>query len=86
MERRSVTGSVRLVAASMIGEPRTGSWSYKTARTTEMQKFFGLICCTTGDYALKLLTNQQEDGDSPVGKIVSGWLEKSRSIKMEGLR
>ena len=34
---------------------------------------------------LRLLTNQQKDGNSPVGKIVSGLLEGSRSIVMEGL-
>ena len=34
---------VRLVAASMTGEPRTLSWSYKTARTTEKQQFSGLV-------------------------------------------
>ena len=43
MERSSVTGGVRLVAASMIGGPRTGSWSCFSARTTEMQEFFGLM-------------------------------------------
>ena len=36
--------------------------------------------------ALKFLTNQQKDGDSPVGKIVSGLLEKSRSRITDGLR
>ena len=29
--------------------------------------------------ALKLLTNQQKDGNSPVGKIVTSLLERSRS-------
>ena len=40
-ERSTATGGVRLVAASTIGEPRTGSWSYKTVRTTEVPKYFG---------------------------------------------
>ena len=36
--------------------------------------------------ALKLLTNHQKDGEGPVGKIVSGLLEKSRSRSMDWLR
>ena len=36
--------------------------------------------------ALKLLTNQQKDGDSPVGQMVTGLLERSRSGMMGGLR
>ena len=36
--------------------------------------------------SLKLLTNQQKDGDSPVEHIVTGLLEKSRRGIMEGLR
>ena len=36
--------------------------------------------------ALKLLTIQQKDGDSPVGKIVTGLLEKSRQGIMDGFR
>ena len=39
-ERNSVTGDVPLVAATMIGGLRTGSWSCKTARTPEKQKCF----------------------------------------------
>ena len=36
--------------------------------------------------ALKLLTNQQKDGDRSVGKMVTGLLERSRSRTMDGLR
>ena len=39
--RSSATGGVRLVAASAMGGLRTESWSCKTARTTEMPKYFG---------------------------------------------
>ena len=35
---------------------------------------------------LKLWTNQQKDGDSPVGSIVTGLREKSRKGIMDGLR
>ena len=34
----------------------------------------------------KLLTNQRKDGDSPVGTIVTGLLERSRSRIMDGVR
>ena len=36
--------------------------------------------------SLKLLTNQQKDGDSPVENIATGLLEKSRKGMMDGLR
>ena len=38
-ESSSVGGGVPVVAASLIGERQIGSWSYKTARITEKQKF-----------------------------------------------
>ena len=36
--------------------------------------------------SLKLFTNPQNYGDSPVGKIVAGVLEKSRSSTKDGIR
>ena len=42
--------------------------------------------CEQLNNALNLLTNQQKDGDSPVGKIVTGLWERSRSRTMDGLR
>ena len=36
--------------------------------------------------ALKLLANQQKDGDSPIQSIVTGLRERSRKGSMEGLR
>ena len=42
MERSSVTGGVRPVAASLIG-PEQGLGHNKTPRTTEKQKFLGLM-------------------------------------------
>ena len=36
--------------------------------------------------ALKLMANQQKDGDSPVKMVVQGFQEKSRLKIMEGLR
>ena len=36
--------------------------------------------------ALKLLANQQKDGDSPIQSVVTGFCERSRKGIMEGLR
>ena len=36
--------------------------------------------------SMKLLTNQQRDGDSPVESVVTGLLEKSRKGIMDGIR
>ena len=36
--------------------------------------------------ALKLLVNQQKNGDSPIWSIVTGLCERSRNGVMEGLR
>ena len=57
-------GGVQLAAASTIGGPRTESWSYKTARTTENAKVFRAHAapqgvCDTVINGLKLLANQQ---------------------------
>ena len=76
VERSSVTGGV-----SMIKGFRKGSWSYKTARDHREAKVFrahGAPQGTCDDLinALKLLTNQQKDGDSPLQKIASCLLEK----------
>ena len=68
--RCSATGGVRRAAASTMGGLRTESWSYKTVRATEMPKYFGhtrrrMECVLIS--ALKILANQQKDGNSPVG-------------------
>ena len=36
--------------------------------------------------ALKLLANQQKDGDSPIQSITTGLHERSRRVNMDGLR
>ena len=90
MERSSVIGGARLVQASMIGGHRAGSWSYKTARTTDSQKYFRLMRhhrnLRLDQRVLKLLTTQQKDGDCPVENVVPGLLERSRSRRMDWLR
>ena len=87
--RSRVTGGVRLVAASMSGGLRTES--HKTARTPVEQQCFERMLpqhavCDNLINALKLLTSQQKDGDSPVGRMVPGLVERSRSGMMGGLR
>ena len=42
--------------------------------------------CDTVINALKLLANQQKDGDSPIRSIVTGLHERSRKGIMEGPR
>ena len=42
--------------------------------------------CENWINALKVLANQQEDGDSPVQSIVTGLCERSRKGNTEGLR
>ena len=75
------------------GVLRTGSWSDRTARSTERQQYVRAHAAPQGMCenlinSLKLLTNQQKDGDSPVCSqhVVAGSLEKSRKGIMDGLR
>ena len=42
--------------------------------------------CENVSNAMKLLTNQQKDGDSPVGTTVTGLRARRRSRIMDGLR
>ena len=92
-ERRSAASGARLVAASMISGLRTGYWSFKTAHITEKTKFLAFMrhhigICDKLSNALKLLTHQQKDGDSPVEESVTGLFvgERSRSIIMDRIR
>ena len=89
--RGTATGGVRHGAASTTGEIRTGSWSYKEARTAEKQKFSErtlrhMECATNLVNTLKLLANQQMGGDSPAEVLVEGFQERSRFKMMEEVR
>ena len=60
--------------------PEQESWSYKITRTVEMPRCFGRVLhrkgmCDNLSNALKLLANQQKDGDSPVKMVVQGLLK-----------
>ena len=45
-----------------------------------------LVLCDNLINALKLLANQQKDGDSPIQSVVTGLHERSRSGFFDGLR
>ena len=83
-ERRStVVGGVRCVEAYTNGEHTTGYCWCSSVPTPTKQK------CSERTHlihALKLLANQQEDGDSPIQSIVTGQHERSRKGIMDGLR
>ena len=51
-----------------------------------MRRRFKLDLGNPLEDSLKVLTNQQKDGDSPVGAIVTGLLEKGRCSTMDELR
>ena len=85
--RGKATG-VRRAAARMIN--CKALWSCKAARTAEKQKCFErtLHCKECGNLinSLKLLANQQKDGDSTVKMVVRGLQERSRLKMMDELR
>ena len=77
------------MVAATTGEIRTESWSHKTARTSKAAKVFRAHAaphgvCENLINALKLLANQQKDGDSPVNMVVQGFQEKNRLKIMNG--
>ena len=79
------------MTASMIGGLRTGYWSCKDSTDHRGATVFQAHAapqetCENLINALKILTNQQKDGDSQVGTIVTGLLEKSRSKIVDGRR
>ena len=79
------------MVASVIGGLFTVLWSFKTLRIFEKAKGFRAHAAPQGMcdnliISLKLLTNQQRDGDSPVESIGTGLLEKSRKGIMDGIR
>ena len=84
MERSSVTGGVRLEAVSMLVVIQE-STDHRKANVSRAHAVPQETCDNLIN-ALKLLTNQENDGDCPVGKIVSGLLERSRSRIMDELR
>ena len=91
-ERRSIaTGGVQLVEAKTNGEHQTGYWWSRSVSIPTKRKVFKahaapLGLCDNLINALKLLANQQRDGDSPNQSIVTGLHERSRRGIMDGLR
>ena len=88
--RRVAVGGARFVVVSTSGVHRTGYWSYRSVRTNASQeKVFKAApqgLCENLINVLKLLANQQSDGDSPVQSVVTGLHERSRKGTMDGLR
>ena len=89
--RNGATGGVRLLAVSTIGGLRTGSLVVQDSVDPREATVFrahaapqGL--CDNFTNSLRLLTNQQKDGDSSVECTVTGLLEKSRKGILDGLR
>ena len=74
----------------MIGGPRTRVFVMQDSTDHREARVFRAHTtpqgtCDNLTNVVKLLTNQQKDGDSSVGKIVSGLLENSRSRMMDGV-
>ena len=76
----------------MNREHPIGFWWCSSAQTKKRRKFSGRtrsrkdFCGENLINALKLLANQQRDGDSPIQSIVTGLREKSRERITNGLR
>ena len=92
-ERRSIaTGGVWPVETNTNGERQVGHWLQIGASAIEMNieaKVFKshaapLGLCDNLINSLKLLANQQTDGDTPIQSIVTGLHERSRKGIMEG--
>ena len=87
--RRSIaTGGVQLVEADANGKP-TGYWAQLGVNANEGKVFKAhaahLRLSDNLINALKLLANQQKDGDSPIQSIATGLHERSRRGIMDGL-
>ena len=91
-ERRSiVAGGVQHAEANTNGERPTGYWWCKSEPTQTERKVLKahaapLGLCDNLINALKLVENQQKDGDSPIQSIVTGLHDRSRRGIMDGLR
>ena len=74
-------GGVRSVEKNMTGEHQTGSWWCRQAKVlTKVFKAHAVPQGLCGNLinALKLLANQQEDGDGFIQNIVTNFCEVSR--------
>ena len=86
LQRNTAVGGARSVEKNMNGERPTGYWWYK--QVPVRQKVFKGHAVPQGlcENLIKLLANQQKDGDSPIQSIVAGVRERSREGIMEGQR
>ena len=79
------------VENGMNGERSTGYYWYKQVSVQVRQRFskrmrHRKVCVKILINALKVLANQQKDGDSPIQSIITGFCERSRKGIIEGLR
>ena len=84
-------GGVRYVERNTVGSNRTGFWSYnqvvvfdqaKESKAHAVPRGF----CANLINALKLLANQQEDGDGLLQNIVKDLGKENRKCLTDGLR
>ena len=73
-----------------MGKFKSEGMLFKTVWTLDKRKYFEHTLhkgmCDNLINSLKLLTNQQKDGESPLENIVTDLLEKSRKAMMDGPR
>ena len=73
----------------IIGGRQTGVWEVQTGECASQAKFSKAVpqgLCENLIDALKLLANQQKDGDSPFQSVATGLCERSSTVIMEGAR
>ena len=68
----------------MNGDYAGGFWWCSSAQTKSEATVFRAYAVPQG--FVKILANQQRDGDSPIQNIVTGLGERSRECVMNGLR
>ena len=81
--RVTAVDGAQSVGKHMIGVHPTGCWWCKQVSRASQAKVFKAHAvpqdlCENLINALKLLANQQKDGDSPVQSVVAGLCERSR--------
>ena len=91
MKKSIQIGGAQFVEKHTTGSNQTGSWLYKTGESINQAKVFKAHAvphgfCGNLINALKLLANQQEDGDGLILNIATNLGERSRKGLAHGLR
>ena len=84
-KEEAVSVSVQHAGTNTIGERQTGDWWYNSVNANEVKVSRAHAAphgeCDNSSNALKLLANQQKDGDSPIQSIAKrhhGWAKELR--------